>query len=92
MALSSAQLCGRTVRCAVEAMETRDEIKFRKKLARIFRKNSVDRSASLFGYAGGECRDLRIAPGPLNVTLAGRLHALQDSTKRRTDGFARRTE
>ena len=73
-------------------METRDEIKFREELARIFRKNNVDRSASLFGYADGECRDLRIDPSPLNVTLDVRLHALQDSTKRRTDGFVRRTE
>jgi hypothetical protein len=50
MVSSSAQLCGRSQRCAVEAMRTRDEIEFSKKLARIFRKISVDRRASLLNY------------------------------------------
>jgi hypothetical protein len=49
MVLSSAQLCGRTVRWAVEAMRKRDEIKVSRELSQNFRKYRIDRSASLFG-------------------------------------------
>jgi hypothetical protein len=35
MVQSSAQVCGRTVRCAVEAMRTRDEIESSRAPARI---------------------------------------------------------
>jgi hypothetical protein len=55
MVKSSAQLCGTTVRWAVEAMRRRDGREFLRELARILRKNSVDRRASLFGDAGDNC-------------------------------------
>jgi hypothetical protein len=68
MVHSSARLCGRTVRWAVETMGMRGEIRFSRKLARIFRKNGIDGSASLFSYSGGECRKRRIAAAPLGIT------------------------
>ena len=73
MVHSSAQLCGRTVRSAVEAIGMGGEIRFLRKLARIFRKIGIDGSASLFGYSGGECRKPRIAAAPpLGITTRWR--------------------
>jgi len=65
MVQNGARLCGRTARCAVEAMRMRDEAEFSRELARIFRKNGIDGNASLFGYSEGDSRKPRIAPPAL---------------------------
>jgi hypothetical protein len=49
-------------------METRDEIEFRRELARIFRNNELDRSASLFRYARGECQESSNRSARPNIT------------------------